>query len=99
MKVQDAQQHQGAVLRSHRMRPFNVVADLLEFGHFKRADETIHFEVAWLIACKHGYEARVEEPLSAEFRLRDRTGITGQQLYDRGLANCRRHHRSQWSVL
>jgi translation initiation factor IF-2 len=39
------------------LRPFRVVADLLELGIFKHADELIDFSTAATIAKKHGYVA------------------------------------------
>ena len=39
------------------LRPFKVVADILELGVFKHADEVIDFPTAVLVAQKHGYVA------------------------------------------
>lgn len=39
------------------LRPFKVVADVLELGVFKHADEVIDFPTAALVAQKHGYVA------------------------------------------
>ena len=39
------------------LRPFKVVADVLELGIFKHADELIDFSTAATIAKKHGYVA------------------------------------------
>ena len=39
------------------LRPFKVVADILELGVFKHADEVIDFPTAALVAQKHGYVA------------------------------------------
>ncbi len=43
-----------------RLKPFKVIADLMELKHFKSADDNIDFETASLIARKHGY--RPEKP-------------------------------------
>ena len=39
------------------LRPFKVVADVMELGVFKHADEVIDFPTAALVAQKHGYVA------------------------------------------
>ena len=39
------------------LRPFKVVADVMELGVFKHADEAIDFPTAALVAQKHGYVA------------------------------------------
>jgi translation initiation factor IF-2 len=39
------------------LRPFKVVADVMELGQFKHADEVIDFSTAATIATKHGYVA------------------------------------------
>ena len=39
------------------LRPFKVVADVMELGLFKHADEVIDFSTAATIATKHGYVA------------------------------------------
>jgi hypothetical protein len=39
------------------LRPFKVVAGVLELGIFKHADELIDFSTAAAIAKKHGYVA------------------------------------------
>ena len=39
------------------LRPLKVVADVLELGVFKHADEVINFPTAALVAQKHGYVA------------------------------------------
>jgi hypothetical protein len=38
-------------------KPFKVVADVLELGIFKHADDLIDFPTAATIATKHGYVA------------------------------------------
>lgn len=43
-----------------RVKPFKVIADLMELKHFKTVDDNIDFETASLIARKHGY--RPEKP-------------------------------------
>ena len=37
------------------LKPFKIVAQLLELRHFKHADECIAFDIAALIAANHGY--------------------------------------------
>lgn len=44
-----------------RIKPFKVIADLMELKHFKTADDNIDFDTASLVARKHGY--RPEKPL------------------------------------
>jgi len=39
------------------MKPFRVVADVLDLGQFKHADEVIDFSTAAIIAKRHGYVA------------------------------------------
>jgi len=39
------------------LKPFKIVADLLELGQFKYPDDSLDFETAWLVAKKHGYLA------------------------------------------
>jgi translation initiation factor IF-2 len=39
------------------LRPFKVVADVMELGLFKHANEVIDFPTAALVAQKHGYVA------------------------------------------
>ena len=46
--------------RAIGLRPFQVVADLIELKQFKQPDEEIDFETASRIARKHGY--RPEKP-------------------------------------
>jgi hypothetical protein len=41
-----------------KLRPFKVVADLMELKVFKHADELIDFETAANIARKHGFQAK-----------------------------------------
>ena|ERR1051325_8974541 len=43
------------------LKPFRIVAEALQLGQFKHADEMIDFQTAWLIAQKHGYDARLQE--------------------------------------
>jgi translation initiation factor IF-2 len=45
-----------------QVKPFKVVADLMELGLFKPPNETVDFETASLVARKHGY--RAERPPS-----------------------------------
>jgi translation initiation factor IF-2 len=40
------------------LKPFKVVADVLELGVFKHADEIIDFSTAAAIAQKHGFVAK-----------------------------------------
>ena len=44
------------------LKPFAVVAGVLELGIFKHADETISFSTAATIAAKHGYVAERIQP-------------------------------------
>ena len=37
------------------LRPFKVVADVMELGLFKHADEVIDFPTAALVGKKHGF--------------------------------------------
>jgi translation initiation factor IF-2 len=39
------------------LKPFKIVAELLEMGIFKHSDEFIEFETAAAIARKHGFTA------------------------------------------
>ena len=39
------------------MKPFRVVADVLDLGQFKHADEVIDFSTAAIIAQRHGFVA------------------------------------------
>jgi hypothetical protein len=39
------------------LKPFKVVADILELGQFRHAGEVINFETAAAIAKKHGFLA------------------------------------------
>ena len=43
-----------------QVKPFKVIADLMELKHFKSSDDTVDFETASAIARKHGY--RPERP-------------------------------------
>ncbi len=45
-----------------RLKPFKVVADLMELGLFKPPDETIDFETAANVARRHGYRAERPPP-------------------------------------
>jgi translation initiation factor IF-2 len=40
------------------LKPFKVVAELLELRHFKHADECIAFDTAAIIAANNGYVAK-----------------------------------------
>jgi translation initiation factor IF-2 len=40
------------------LRPFKVVAEVLELGVFKHADESIDFGTAAIIGNKHGFAAK-----------------------------------------
>ena len=44
------------------LKPFQVVADLMEMRLFKSADDTIDFDTASVIARKHGYNAEKPPP-------------------------------------
>ena len=44
------------------LKPFVVVADLLELRLFKRPDDVVEFETASVIARKHGYRAQRPPP-------------------------------------
>jgi hypothetical protein len=39
------------------LKPFKIVADVMELGQFKHADEAIDFPTAAIVARKHGYLA------------------------------------------
>ena len=41
-----------------RIRPFMVIADLMERGEFATVRDCIGFETASIVALKHGYVAR-----------------------------------------
>ena len=43
------------------VKPFRIVADLLEMREFKFPDDSIDFETAWLVAKMHGCRA-VRQP-------------------------------------
>ena len=45
-----------------QVKPFKVVADLMEMGLFKPPDETVDFETAAIVARKHGYRAEKPPP-------------------------------------
>ena len=44
------------------LKPFQVVADLMQMKEFKQPDEEIDFETASRIARKHGYRAERPPP-------------------------------------
>ena len=44
------------------LKPFVVIADLLELRLFKRPDDMVDFETAAAIARKHGYRAQRPPP-------------------------------------
>lgn len=44
------------------LKPFVVVADLLELRLFKRPDDMVEFQTASVIARKHGYRAQRPPP-------------------------------------
>jgi translation initiation factor IF-2 len=44
------------------LKPFQVIADLMELKLFKSADETIDFKIAAAVARKHGYRAERPPP-------------------------------------
>jgi hypothetical protein len=48
--------------RSMHLKPFKVVADLMEMRLFKTPDDTVDFETASIVASKHGYRARRPPP-------------------------------------
>lgn len=45
-----------------QLKPFKVVADLMELKLFKSPEDTIDFETASLLARKHGYRAERPPP-------------------------------------
>jgi translation initiation factor IF-2 len=45
-----------------QLKPFKVIADLMELKHFKSVDDTVDFETAATIARKHGYRAERPPP-------------------------------------
>jgi translation initiation factor IF-2 len=45
-----------------QLKPFKVVADLMELGLFKPPNETIDFETAAIVARRHGYRAERPPP-------------------------------------
>lgn len=45
-----------------QLKPFKVVADLMELKLFKSPDATVDFETASLVARKHGYRAERPPP-------------------------------------
>jgi len=45
-----------------RVKPFQVVADLLELKQFKHLDDELDFDTAAVIARKHGYRAERPPP-------------------------------------
>ena len=44
------------------LKPFQVVADLIELKLFKSADDEVDFETGSVIASKHGYRAERPPP-------------------------------------
>ena len=42
--------------RALRVKPFRVVAELMELKLFKSPDDTVDFETASMIARKHGFQ-------------------------------------------
>jgi hypothetical protein len=44
------------------VKPFKVIADLMEMRFFKFPDDTVDFQTASLIARKHGYRAERPPP-------------------------------------
>jgi hypothetical protein len=44
------------------LKPFKVVADLMELGLFKSPEDTVDFETASIIARKHGFQAEPPPP-------------------------------------
>jgi translation initiation factor IF-2 len=45
-----------------QLKPFKVIADLMEQKVFKSAEDTVDFETAALVARKHGYRAERPPP-------------------------------------
>jgi translation initiation factor IF-2 len=45
-----------------QVKPFKVVADLMELSIFKSPNETVDFETAAIVARKHGYRAERPPP-------------------------------------
>lgn len=45
-----------------QVKPFKVVADLMELRIFRSPDETVDFETAAIVARKHGYRAERPPP-------------------------------------
>ena len=45
-----------------RVKPFKVVADLMQLRIFKSPDDTVDFETAAIVARKHGYRAERPPP-------------------------------------
>jgi len=45
-----------------RVKPFKVVADLMELRIFKSPDDTVDFETVAIVARKHGYRAQRPPP-------------------------------------
>lgn len=48
----------GDLASALRKKPFKIVADIMRFGVFVNADETVDFETASRVAWKHGFYAR-----------------------------------------
>jgi Translation initiation factor IF-2, N-terminal region len=45
-----------------KIKPFKVVADLMEVGVFKSPEETVDFETACQVARKHGFQPERPPP-------------------------------------
>jgi translation initiation factor IF-2 len=45
-----------------QLKPFKVVADLIELGLFKSADDSVDFATASRVAQKHGFQAEPPPP-------------------------------------
>ncbi len=52
----------GDLARNLHLKPFKVVADLMEMRLFKTPDDTVDFETASVVAKKHGYRAQRPPP-------------------------------------
>jgi len=57
------------------LKPFKIVAGVLELGIFKNADELIVFSTAATIATKHGYVAERIPPKSSSISYRSLSSI------------------------
>ena len=49
--------------RAIQVKPFKIVADLMEMRNFNTPDETVDFETAAIVARKHGYQAQRPPPV------------------------------------